>query len=114
MSQTPRLQTRAKLWLAATALLTLAACASDPVQVVQPRATISNNTGKALASVQYRRCEAGGDWTTLPQSALANGRAIVVDLPEACVDLAAYHADGKVAGRQHGVKREYPFSWTLY
>ena len=92
----------------------LAGCASTPVHVAMPEATVINKTGKALASVQFRRCGSEGDWTALPGSALAAGASLRVMLPADCSDLNAYYADGKLAGQQRGVKREFPFEWALY
>jgi hypothetical protein len=63
--------------------------------------------------VQYQPC-GGARWAALPNAALAPGRSVTLQLPESCVDLNAYYADGKLAGSQRGIKREFPFTWVLY
>lgn len=78
-----------------------------------PQATITNSTGKAIGAVQYQRC-GSTQWSALPISALAPGRSVTLQLPEDCVDLDAFYADGKVAGSQRGIKRDFPFTWVLY
>ena len=75
---------------------------------------VVNKTGKALGSVQYQPCGANGEWAPLAGSALAAGASLRLTLPAACTDLNAYYADGKLAGQQRGVKREFPFEWALY
>lgn len=104
---------RSCLLVALTALM-LAACAGKPRQVVEPRATISNNTGKSIAAVQYKACGSRGGWTPLPQSVIPPGGVKSYAMPEDCVDLMALHGDGKVAGTQRDIKREFPFNWVLY
>ena len=99
--------------LAALALTALAGCSSAPVNVASPEATVANNTGKALGSVHYQRCGAE-NWSPLARSALPAGASVTFTLPEACVNLNAYYADGKLAGQQRGIKREFPFNWVLY
>ncbi|HUG23808.1 MAG TPA: hypothetical protein VMN83_14910 [Albitalea sp.] len=75
---------------------------------------MSNNTGKALGSVHYQRCGGADSWSPVPRSALVPGASVTFTLPEACVNLNAYYADGKLAGQQRGIKREFPFNWVLY
>jgi hypothetical protein len=100
--------------LAALAVSALAGCSSTPVNVASPEATVANNTGKALGSVNYQRCGGADSWSPVPRSALAPGATVTFTLPEACVNLNAYYADGKLAGQQRGIKREFPFNWVLY
>jgi hypothetical protein len=100
--------------LAMQAAAFLMGCASQPIPVAMPEATIINKTGKALASVQYQACGGATGWSALPGSALSPGGSMRVTLPAACTDLNAFYADGKLAGQQRGVKREFPFEWALY
>lgn len=99
--------------LAVPALL-LAACAGAPEKVVLPKATVFNQTGKALA-LRYQACGSPADrWSAVPGGAeLAAGGTARFDLPAECVHFDAYYADGRLAGSQRSVRREFPFEWVL-
>lgn len=106
---------RAGLGLATLLGLLLSACASAPPAVIEPMASIHNNSGKALREIRYQACgQDESSWSTLPDSRLTPGARKQFRLPGQCVNLLAYYEDGKVAGTQRGVKREFPLSWVLY
>jgi hypothetical protein len=102
------------LLLAALSLL-LGACAK-PVLMEEPLVQIQNRTGKTIQQFVYRTCGSPSmEWEAMNQVPYLPPLAdIVISLPVECADLRAFYADGKIAGTQAGVKKKYPFRWTLY
>lgn len=104
-------------WLAPAALtLLLSGCVTESTGYVAQKpidAEIVNSTGKTIARVNYQSCDAPDGWRELAIGPLPSGNMTKFQLPEPCVNLQAFYADGKTAGSQTGVKREYPFRWVL-
>lgn len=95
-------------------LLTLAACASTPIEVA-PDALIFNRSQKQIRTISYRTCDStDAAWMAIEGTAVAGGGVLRLALPAECVDLQAQAADGKIIGTQTGVKRQFPFRWQLY
>ncbi|WCT73814.1 hypothetical protein PQ455_00865 [Sphingomonas naphthae] len=102
--------------LLVAAALNLSGCATTTasIPVAPVAATIANQTGKTIARVEYQACGAPAEsWSPLALGAVGSGRALKFELPEACVNMTAYFEDGRVAGTQVGVRRDFPFTWTL-
>jgi len=76
-------------------------------------AKVSNLSGKTISSINYQPCGAGTGWSPVGIGPIADGSGATFDIPDACVNLQAYYADGRLAGSQSGVKRDYPFSWVI-
>ena len=93
----------------------LASCATEPViQATGSDATVTNRTGRPIASIVYQACGADpASWTPLPVPTLAPQTTAPFKLPEPCTNLRAYYADGKVAGMHTGVRWDFPFTWVL-
>jgi len=113
-----RTTTRGIAALAAVAgVLALGGCADmgpRGPEVLPVTATVSNYTGRPIARIDYQPCGAGeGSWQPLPIGTLPAGASAQFQLPAACVNLTAFYGDGKVAGQQTGVKRDFPFTWTI-
>jgi hypothetical protein len=84
------------------------------VEVLPVQATVSNFSGKTIASINYQSCGAPADeWSPVAVGTIASGGTATFDLPAACVNLQAFYSDGKLAGSQSGVRREFPFSWVI-
>lgn len=104
---------RGLLPLAGLAAL-LTACAGTPVPVAVPAATVVNHTGKPLQDLRYQSCNSAADqWAPLPASALKPGATTKFTLPADCVNFDAYYADGRLAGSQRSIRRDFPFQWVL-
>jgi hypothetical protein len=103
--------------LAALAALSLVAACSTTTDYVAPlpvEATVTNYTGKTIARIDYQSCGDSADsWSPLAISPVAPGGSAQFQLPAPCVNMNAYYEDGRTAGSQTGVKREFPFKWTL-
>lgn len=102
--------------VAAGAFALLAACTttSDYVAPLPVEATVTNYTGKTIARIDYQSCEdSSGNWSQLAIGPIGPGGTSTFQLPAPCVNMNAYYDDGRVAGSQTGVKREFPFKWTL-
>lgn len=102
--------------LAVAGLALLAGCATttDYVAPLPVEATISNYTGRTIARIDYQSCgDAAGVWSQLGVGPIAPGATATFQLPTACVNMNAFHDDGRLAGSQTGVKRDFPFKWTL-
>ena len=100
----------------AGALATLAGCATttDYVAPLPVEATLTNYTGKTIARIDYQSCgDAAGSWAQLGVGPVAAGGTTTFQLPAACVNMNAFYEDGRLAGSQTGVKRDFPFKWTL-
>lgn len=97
-------------------LATLAGCATttEYVAPLPVEATVTNYTGKTIARIDYQSCgDASGSWAQLGVGPVASGRTATFQLPTACVNMNAFYEDGRLAGSQTGVKRDFPFKWTL-
>jgi hypothetical protein len=93
-----------------------AGCATTSTEVaaLPVLATVTNSTGKTIGVINYRSCDnRSGEWIPLELPALAPNTMNKFQLPAACVDLQALYSDGKVAGSQTGVRRDFPFKWVL-
>lgn len=103
----------------AALVLPLAACASytpptRTINVAPVQAKVTNYSAKTVASIGYQSCDANSDvYTTIPVGPLAPNTYVEFDLPAPCVNMQALYADGKRAGLQTGVRREFPFSWVI-
>lgn len=97
--------------------LALVASCATPANYVAPlpvEATITNYTGRTISRVDYQSCgDAAGVWSQLGIAPIASGATATFQLPTACVNMNAFHDDGRMAGSQTGVKRDFPFKWTL-
>jgi len=104
-----------KMLLVGTLAL-LAACTTttEYVAPLPVEATLTNYTGKTIARIDYQSCgDAAGSWSQLGIGAVASGATATFQLPTACVNMNAFYEDGRLAGSQTGVKRDFPFKWTL-
>jgi hypothetical protein len=103
------------LWLATA--LSLSACEtpqSTQVQIRPVLATVSNASGKTVSSITYQPCGASADaWSPVSVGAIPSGGEASFDIPDACVNLQAFYADGRQAGSQTGVRRDFPLSWVI-
>lgn len=90
-------------------------CAPAPVQLM-PRITVVNRANLAITELRYRPCDAPTEiWQTLQVTMpLAPGQAVLTDFPLPCSDFIAQYADGRTAGTQSGIKRQFPFRWDIY
>jgi hypothetical protein len=99
------------------AALALSACETAPstgVAVLPVMAKVSNVSGKTINSITYQPCDAGGDtWSPVPVGTIASGGSATFDIPASCVNLQAFYADGRLAGSQSGVRRDFPLSWVI-
>jgi hypothetical protein len=98
------------------ALALLGACATttEYVAPLPVEATLSNFTGRTIARVEYQTCgDSSGNWSPLSIGEVAPGQSTKFQLPADCVNMNAYHDNGRLAGSQTGVKRDFPFKWTL-
>jgi hypothetical protein len=87
---------------------------SSQIEVLPVQATVSNLSGKSISAINYQPCGAPSDeWSPVGVGYIANGATATFDLPAACVNLQAFYEDGKLAGSQSGIKREFPFSWVI-
>jgi hypothetical protein len=101
---------------AAAGLMALAGCATSTnyVAPLPVEATITNYTGKSIARVEYQTCgSAPESWSALGMGAVPSGGSSKFDLPAPCVNLRALADDGRVVGTQTGVRRDFPFKWTV-
>lgn len=105
---------KAKLFAPMVIAALVAACATAPEPVVPLRieATLVNLTGESLQRVEYRSCGTQG-WNRVDLAPVPSGATVKFQLSEQCVDLDAYYGNGKLAGSQRGVNRDYPFKWTI-
>ena len=102
--------------LAALAALSLVAACSTTTDYVAPlpvEATITNRMGKTISRIDYQTCEDTSGWSQLAVGEIAPGGSVRVQLPAPCVNMNAFNSDGRLVGSQTGVKREFPFTWTL-
>lgn len=102
--------------IAATVPL-LAGCttaAPSGVDAAPVSATVVNMTGRTIARINYQECGSAPDrWIALQIGPLPAGGRAQFPLPAACVNLVAIYEDGRPAGTQVGVRRDFPFQWTL-
>ena len=102
-------------WLATSLLLS--ACdttQSSHVQIRPVLATVSNVSGKTISSITYQPCGASADaWSPVSVGSIPSGGEASFDIPDACVNLQAFYADGRQAGSQTGVRRDFPLSWVI-
>ncbi|MDO9490195.1 MAG: hypothetical protein Q7J32_17625 [Sphingomonadaceae bacterium] len=97
-------------------LAMLAGCTTttEYVAPLPVEATVTNYTGKTIARIDYQSCgDAAGSWAQLGVGPVASGGTATFQLPTACVNMNAFYEDGRLAGSQTGVKRDFPFKWTL-
>lgn len=97
-------------------LAMLAGCATttEYVAPLPVEATLTNYTGKTIARIDYQSCgDSAGTWSQLGVGPVASGGTATFQLPAPCVNMNAFYEDGRLAGTQTGVKREFPFKWTL-
>ena len=103
------------VWAAAATVLS--GCETVPssqVNVLPVTAKVSNASGKTVNSITYQRCGAQSDsWSPVSVGAIPAGSSATFDIPDACVNMQAFYADGKLAGTQSGVRRDFPFSWVI-
>lgn len=103
--------------IAAIAALSLVAACATTSEYVAPlpvEARITNNLGKTISRIDYQSCDnSAGGWSQLAVGEIAPGGTVTVQLPAPCVNMNAYNSDGRLVGSQTGVKREFPFTWTL-
>ncbi len=100
----------------AGATVALSACGTTSprgADILPVQASVINRTGKLISRIEYRPCGDTGAWAPLGVSAIPSGMSAAFQLPAACVDMNAYFDDGKVAGSQRGIRRDFPFTWTL-
>lgn len=98
------------------ALAGLSACATVPtsdVTIKPVTATVSNLSGKTVSSINYQPCDETGSWLPLGVGPIASGNSATFDIPAPCVNLQAFYSDGRLAGSQSGVRRDFPFSWVI-
>lgn len=93
----------------------LAACATAPVtQTTGADATVVNRTGRAISSISYQACgDNPSTWATLSLPVIAPQATVPFRLPQPCINLRAYYADGQLAGMHTGVRWDFPFTWVL-
>ncbi len=97
-------------------LMLLGACATttEYVAPLPVEASLSNYTGRAITRVDYQACgDSAGNWSPLSIGSVAPGGTVKFQLPADCVNMNAYNDAGKLVGTQTGVKRDFPFKWTL-
>lgn len=97
------------------AVAALSACATAPPDVaIKPvTATVSNFSGKTINTINYQTCDMTGSWLPVGVGSIASGTSATFDIPAPCVNLQAFYSDGKLAGTQSGVRRDFPFSWVI-
>lgn len=102
-------------WLAAA--VALSGCEtpqSTQVQIKPVLAKVSNLSGKTISSITYQQCGASADsWSPVSVGSIPAGGEASFDIPAACVNLQAFYADGRQAGTQTGVRRDFPLSWVI-
>lgn len=102
---------------AVIAVVALAGCETVPtsqVEILPVEATVANRSGQTIASINYQPCDAPADgWSPIGIKPIPSGANAKFDLPAPCVNLQAFFANGKLAGSQSGIKREFPFSWVV-
>lgn len=106
----------ARAGLLAALPLAIAGCAttSSGPEIDPVMATVFNQTGRTISSINYQQCgSAAESWLALPVGAIGSGGRAQFQLPAPCVNLIAYYEDGRTAGTQTGVRRDFPFQWTL-
>jgi hypothetical protein len=96
----------------------LAGCAAAPTQIANANAPVAaqivNQTGKAIARVEFQTCDAPADqWSALSVPTIGSGQYVQFQLPSSCANFRALDATGKVVGTQTGVRRDFPFRWTI-
>lgn len=102
------------LLIGTLALLAGCATTTEYVAPLPVEATVSNYTGKTIARIDYQSCgDAAGTWSQLGVGPVASGGTATFQLPAPCVNMNAFYEDGRLAGTQTGVKRDFPFKWTL-
>ena len=100
--------------LGALSLLGACATTTEYVAPLPVEATLANFTGRTISRVEYQACgDSSGNWSPLSIGTVAPGGSVKFQLPADCVNMNAYNDNGKLAGSQTGVKRDFPFKWTL-
>lgn len=96
------------------AALAIGGCATTPSgpDINPVMATVFNQTGQSIDSIRYQSC-GSTEWLPVPVAAVPSGARAQFQLPAPCVNLIAYYPDGRTAGTQTGVRRDFPFQWTL-
>jgi len=84
-------------------------------QLLEPNIHITNLSGRTIKQILYRECDTTADvWLPLNNGALISSRYEVhVALPVECADLQAIFLDGKIAGTQQNIKKQFPLKWTF-
>lgn len=106
------------LWVAACGLLgVLGGCATAPASQVAAApvlATVSNASGRVVSGVSYQACDGDSEsWSALDVRPIPSGSRVSFPIPAACVNMQAYYSDGRVAGSQNGIRRDFPFTWVI-
>lgn len=108
------LRSRFALAAVATALYACETVPSSDLTLRPVTATVSNSSGKSITAITYQPCgDDSGSWMPISVGPIASGSSSTFDLPADCVNMQAFYADGKLAGSQTGVRRDFPFSWVI-